>query len=111
MRHLRKALFAITLWVCFAFGCLIAPLVAILLVIPAVWKIDYFRNYVKAADRLCAAELGYSGRVMLSTELVYSTRLQWMRKALDECETDHCVNSAHLESPYCRLSDRQLRAK
>jgi len=54
MRHLRKALFAITLWVCFAFGCLIAPLVAILLVIPAVWKIEYIRNFVKSADRTCA---------------------------------------------------------
>ena len=111
---LRKALFALTLWGCFAFGCFVAPFVAILLIFPVVWKIDYFRNFVKAADRLCAAQLGYSGRVMLSTELVYSTRLQWMRKALDEIDQNgdkHCIESAWTEGPYSRLSDRQIRAK
>lgn len=111
MRCARKIGFALILWVCFTAGCLIAPIVAILLLIPAVWKTDYIRNFVKAADRLCAAELGFSGRVMLSTELVYSSRLQWMRKGLDECEPDHCLKSVYVESPYCRLSDNQIRCK
>ena len=88
-----------------------APFLALALACPAVWRNEYMRDFVKAADRMCAAELGFSGRVMLSTELVYSTRLEWMRKALDECESDHCVKSAYSEGPYCRLSDREVRAK
>ena len=110
----RKALFVLVLWICFSFGCVMAPFIAILLIIPAVWKTDYIRNFVKAADRLCAAQLGYSGRMMLSTELVFSSRLQWMRKSLDEIDQNgdgHCLECVYTEGPYSRLSDKQLRCK
>lgn len=111
MKQMRKIGFVIVLWLCFAAGCFLAPFIAAVLIFPPVWRIEYMRNFVKAADRMCAAELGFSGRAMLSTELVFSTRLSWMRKGLDECETDHCIKSVYAEGPYCRLSDRKVRSK
>ena len=69
------------------------------------------KNFILSADRMMAAMFGFSGRVALSTELVFTTRLQWMRAMLDYIEPAHCENSVYSEGPYCRLSDKQLRNK
>lgn len=61
-----------------------------------------------AADRLIAAILGFSGKLMLSTELSYNNRLSWMRRGLDEIEPGHCTNSAYSEGAYCRLKDHTM---
>jgi len=69
------------------------------------------QNFIKAVDRMDAALLGFSGRQMLSTELIYETRLIWIRKALDEVEPNHCAESAYDEGAYCRLKDHTPGSK
>jgi hypothetical protein len=64
---------------------------------------------VLAADRMCAAMLGYSGRVTLSTECIHSAN--WLYLILNEIEDNHCEDSAFIEGAYCRLSDHQLGDK
>jgi len=64
------------------------------------------KNFIKSADRMCAALLGFSGRQMLSTELIYQKRMLWMKNILDEIEPQHCENSAIDEGAYSRLKDR-----
>jgi hypothetical protein len=111
MKWLRKFMFLIALWMFFTLGCVCAPILALLLAVPYFWRCKYMQNFVKAVDRMCAAELGFSGRAMLSTELVFTSRLGWVRRGLDECEENHCLKSVYVEGPYCRLSDREIRAK
>jgi hypothetical protein len=108
--YIRRGVLAIGLWLCFSLGCWIAPIVAPFYVL---FKRDgYTQRCVDAADRMCDAQLGGSGRVMLSTSLAYSGKMQWMRRALDDiAQGPHCYNSVFSEHPYCRLSDRQIRAK
>lgn len=66
------------------------------------------QRFVRAADRLCASMLGFSGRHMLSTELTYCQQYGWMRRILDEIQDRHCEESAFEEGAYCRLSDRKI---
>jgi len=75
------------------------------------WKYAYIRNFFKAASRLDAAMFRKSGRNMLSTEVVFDPRFNWMRYMLDTIEKDHCLKSIHAEGAYCRLSDHQIRSK
>jgi hypothetical protein len=109
MKYPRKFIFVLTLWILFAIGCFAAPFLVI--VYPYFKKHGYTRNIVKAADRMCAALLGFTGRQMLSTELIQGTRLIWMREELDEIQPRHCEESAYEEGAYCRLTDHQIGTK
>ena len=109
MKALRKFWFIFVLWLMFSFGCFCVPFLAI--VYPWFKHRGYMQNVVKAADRMCAALLGFSGRQMLSTELIYETRLMWMRKELDNIEKNHCEESAYEEGAYCRLKDHKSGSK
>lgn len=71
----------------------------------------YLGNWARAADRMDAAILGFSGRHMLSTELNYSHRLVWIRKVLDIIDKKHCEECAYDEGAYCSLKDRSLGKK
>ena len=102
---------AFTLFMSFAIGCWLAPIFALALLIPSVRRIDYVMNFVKAADRMMAAMLGFSGRFMLSTECAHAPCLQKLRNALDWLEKDHCAESMYGEGAYCRISDRKMGSK
>jgi hypothetical protein len=106
----RRCILAVALWLFFLFGCWVAPFLAPFYVM---FKMDgYTQRCIDAADRLCNALLGGSGRVMLSTELAYSEKMKWMRRALDDiAQGPHCQKSAFNEGPYCRLTDHRVRAK
>jgi hypothetical protein len=97
---------AVVLWLIFSIGCLCAPFIAIAIMFPFTRKLKYMQRFVRAADRLCAAMLGFSGRQMISTELTHATYLMWMRNALDLIQPNHCAESAYEEGAYCRLSDK-----
>jgi hypothetical protein len=97
------------LWFIFAIGCFIAPFMAILL--PIFKHNTYIRHFVMSADRMCAAMLGFSGRVTLSTECNHAMRYFWLHNVLNDIEENHCEDSAYGEGAYCRLSDRQLGDK
>lgn len=106
---MKRILLIIVLWSAFTIGCLVAPFVAILFL---VFKHNhYLGNFARAADRMDAAILGFSGRHMLSTELNYSEHLKWMRNFLEIIEPNHCVESAYEEGAYCSLKDRKLGRK
>lgn len=109
MKDIRRLVFTLTLWLMFTFGCFCAPF----MVIGYTYfkQKGYMQNVIKAADRLCAALLGFTGRQMLSTELIHETRLIWMKKALDEIEPGHCEESAIEEGAYCRLKDHRTGYK
>lgn len=104
----RTALIFI-LWIAFTAGCLVAPFVAIAFLF---FKHNhYLGNFARAADRMDAAILGFSGRHMLSTELNYSDRLKWIKKCLYIIDKKHCEEAAYDEGVYCRLTDRTLGKK
>lgn len=114
VQHVRRALFAIGLLLFFLFGLFCAAVLACMLLVPGAWENLYLRNFYKAASRLCAAMFGKSGRMMLSTEVVFDDNFTWMRKMLDEIDykgVGHCLKSVYAEGPYSRTSDRELRAK
>jgi len=106
-KPLRKVTWIICLWFIFTVGCFFAPLLAI--VIPFFKRHTYIYNFVLAADRMCAALLGFSGRLTLSTEVTHEMR--WVYKMLNEIEENHCEESAYNEGAYCRISDRKLGHK
>lgn len=108
-KHIRRFLWALTLWMYFSVGCFLAPALAILYFF--VPSSPYMERYLKAADRMCAAMLGFSGRNMLSSECAHDARYQWMRRALDEIEDNHCMESAYEEGMYCSIRDHTLRSK
>lgn len=101
----RKYLWILFLWIMFTFGCFLAPFLAMM--IPFTRR-EYIVRFVKAADRMLAAMLNYSGRNMLSTELAHDTSFKWMHDMLNEIDENHCEESAYAEGAYCRLSDRRL---
>lgn len=107
----RKYGSATILWVAFSFGCIVAPFMAIALLIPRIRRIPYMMNFVKAADRMTAAELGFSGRFMLSTECAHAPCLQRLRDILNEIEENHCESSAYEEGVYCKISDHTIGYK
>lgn len=110
IKHWRKYLWVFFLWFIFAIGCFIAPFLAF--AIPFAYKkSDYIRRFIRAADRLCAAMLGYSGRQMLSTEVAHDKRFKWMYDMLNEIEPNHCEESNYEEGAYCRLKDRTIGYK
>jgi hypothetical protein len=106
-----KAMMAFILFMAFTIGCWLAPLLVIALLVPPIRKREYIVNFVKAADRLMAAMLGYSGRFMLSTECAHAPCLLKLRNVLDWLEADHCASSAYNEGAYCRLSDKKIGYK
>ena len=108
-RKWRKYIWVLFLWLMFSFGCFLAPFLA--MTIPFTRNISYIQRFVRAADRLCAALLGFSGRHMLSTELSHNERLKWMHDMLEEIDPNHCVESAYEEGAYCRLKDRTIGYK
>lgn len=103
---IRKLIWVVFLWLMFSGGCLCAPFIAIAIAFPFTRKLKYMQRFIRAADRLCAAMLGFSGRQMLSTELTHDTRLAWMHDLLEEIQPGHCEQSAYEEGAYCRLSDK-----
>ena len=107
IKLIRVCLWASMLWTIFTFGCYLAPILAIvLLTIPFTRKLKYVQRVLRAADRLCAAMLGFSGRQMLSTEIIHAPHFTWMYNMLNEIEENHCEESAYEEGAYCRLSDK-----
>jgi hypothetical protein len=110
-KRIRKLIWVLFLWLLFSIGCFCAPFIAIAIAIPATRKSRYMQFFIRAADRLCAAMLGFTGRFMLSTELANEPRLRWMYYLLNEIETNHCEESVYEEGAYCRLYDRRLGAK
>ena len=106
---IRKYMLVLLLWLAFSGGCLLAPLAVI--VLPLVRRSRYAFACLCAADRMCAALLGFSGRVTLSAELTHSDRYVWIREALDRIVPNHCEKSACNEGAYCKLSDRTLGHK
>lgn len=111
LKIMRRSLFALGLYVIFSAGCIIAPFVAWLLMFPAFRRMTYLVNYVKAADRLMAAQLGFSGRFTLSTECAHERCYRWMHDMLNEIDENHCEESMYTEGAYCRLSDRKIGYK
>ncbi len=110
-KYFRRTSFGIGLLLFFWFGLFCAAVFALVLLYPGAWRSAYVRNFYKASSRLCASMFGKSGRMMLSTEVVFDERLKLMRTCLDEIEDNHCIKSVWAESPYSRLSDKQIRAK
>jgi hypothetical protein len=106
IRLFRVGFWAVLLWLIFTFGCYLAPIIAIAIFFPGTRKFKYIQRFVRAADRLCAAMLGFSGRQMISTELIHATHLEWMRNILDDIAHRHCEESAYEEGAYCRLSEK-----
>jgi len=104
---IRKSIWVLFLWLIFTFGCLCAPIIAI--TFPFIKKYKYIFNFIMAADRMCAAMLGFSGRLTLSSECTHE--MKWMRNMLNEIEENHCEESAFSEGAYCRISDRKLGHK
>lgn len=107
-RRKRKYIWVLFLWIMFVCGCFAAIVLSVTL--PFV-RSQYIHRFVRAADRMLAAGLGYSGRQMLSTELAHSDRLKWMHDWLNEIQENHCEDSAFEEGAYCRLSDHKLGHK
>lgn len=67
------------------------------------------KHFIMSVDRMCAAMLGFSGRVTLSTECIHAMR--WMKNILNEIENNHCEESAFTEGAYCRIKDKKLGIK
>jgi len=93
------------LWVLFSLCCFAAPFLALFFR----WypKGSYPRRFVRAADKLIAAMLGFSGRFTLSAELADHSEYQWLRDILNTVEPNHCELEAFSEGAYCRISDHQ----
>jgi hypothetical protein len=106
---MRRYLFVVILWVLFALGCVLAPVLAIFYALLP--QNHYLRRVVKAADRLIAAILGYSGKFTASVESATEPRLEWLRYMLDEIEEDHCKKEAIAEHAYCSIIHRNLGDK
>ena len=102
----RRYFWVFVLWLIFSFGCFCAPFIAIAIAFPFTRNLHYMQRFIRAADRLCGAMLGFSGRQMISTELTHASRLMWMREVIDIIDPHHCEESAYEEGAYCRLSDR-----
>lgn len=107
MKNIKILLFLLILWMMFTIGCITAPLFA--LIYPFIKHKRYSKNYILAADRMCAAMLGFSGRVTLSTECI--DKMRWLYKILNIIEQNHCEDSAITEHAYCRLSDKKIGHK
>lgn len=90
-------------------GCLTAPIIVIFYV--PLRKIDYVRGVVIAADKMMAAQLGFSGRFTVSTECAHDDRFRWMYSWLNEISHKHCELVAWEEGVYCSLRDRKIRNK
>lgn len=105
----KKASLALLLWVLFSLCC-----IALLFVIPvlAVFvkfypKNSYPRRLVRAANKLVAVLLGFSGRFTVSVECTDSPKYRWLHDSLDVIEEKHCENEVFAQGAYCRLSDHQ----
>lgn len=105
MTRAKQYSLVLFLWVLFSLCCLVAPFVAMFF-----WaypRHSYMRRFVKSADRMIAALLGFSGRHTLSTECAHSNDYQWLRNILNTVEENHCEREAFEEGAYCRISDKQ----
>jgi len=93
----------------FTVGCLVSPILA--LVFPFFPKNSYLRRFVKAADRMMAAMLGYSGKFTLSVESATEPKLEWLHLMLNKIEDNHCEQEMLKEHAYCRIKQRDLGDK
>ena len=48
---------------------------------------------------------------MLSTEVFFDPRFNWMRRGLDTVERRHCEKAVYDEGAYCSLRDHEIKAK
>ena len=120
---LRKGIWLFGLWVCFAFGLHATAVIVVVLCFVAVFigplhplatANGYLQNFIESADRMCAAALGFSGRLTLSTELAFPQSKWWLvgiQIGLETIRPGHCRDSAMRENAYCRVKDRSLRGK
>lgn len=69
---LRRYCFVVILYGIFLIGCLSAPVIVMFYV--PLKKIEYIRGVVLAADRMMAAQLGFSGKFTVSTECAHDDR-------------------------------------
>ena len=102
----KKYSLVFVLWILFSLCCFAAPFAAIFF--PLYRRRSYMRRFVKTADRMLAALLGFSGRVTLSVELASSDRYTWVRDILNMVEHKHCENEAFEEGAYCRIKDHEI---
>lgn len=102
---MKRLLWLVGLWVVFSVGCFVAPVLgAVFWLMP---RDGYSRRFVKAADRMLAAILGFSGRHTLSAEVAAHPDWKWMHDILNEVQPNHCEEQAFEEHLYCRLSDHK----
>lgn len=74
-------------------------------------KTSQRRRVVVAADRLIAADLGYSGKWTLSSELAFSERHKVLRNLIYTVNPKHCEQEAIDEHMYCRIYRKDLGEK
>ncbi len=106
---LRRWFIVALLYCIFTAGCLVTPF--LVLAFPFSGRESYVRRVVRAADRLIAAMLGFSGRYTLSAEVTFS-RQRYHRKlhdALNEVVPNHCEHEVYEEGVYCKLYDHEKR--
>ena len=60
---------------------------------------------------MTATMLGFSGRLLLSTELINDKKHTWIYNILNDIEPNHCEESAFGEGAYCRISDKKMGIK
>ena len=109
LHHCKRVSIVVCLWVLFSLSCFVAPFVAIGFVFYP--RHTYMRRFVKAADRMVAALLGFSGRFMLSTEVAFADQWKWLHDALNMIQQEHCEIEVFEEGAYCRIRDRELGIK
>lgn len=108
-RSFVKYTLLLLLWAAFTAACILAPFCAIMW--PLSGKYSWTHCLVRAADRMVAALLGFSGRHMLSTEAATSPRLALLKKVLDYVEDRHCIEAAYEEGAHCLLSDKPFERR
>lgn len=106
---MKRVIFVIILWIFFTIGCLVTPLLA--LFFSFVPKNHYLRRVVKAADRMMAAILGYSGKFTLSVECGTEPNLMWLHDMLNVIQKNHCENEVFEEHAYCSIKHKKLGDK
>lgn len=98
-------------WLAFWFGCWIAPFIVLGFHFSS--NEGYAKRVGRAADKMCAALLGKSGRYTLSSECAFAEdkRLRQLHDILNDIKTGHCESEVLDENMYCRLSDHRLGEK
>lgn len=106
---IKRLVFILILWVLFTLGCMLAPFMSIFYFFFPMNH--YLRRVVKAADRMIAAILGYSGKFTASVESASEPRLEWLHYMLNEIQENHCENEVVSEHAYCSITHKKLGDK